>query len=499
MLTTTNSDSTARPMPGMLPPRHRLGNASLAVVIVLILAAATLLVAAPLAREVVGLLVIALLILLMLAGLPVAFAMLLSGLLGLTRLGGLHVIDATFEENIYTATASWQLSVLPLFILMGIAMWRSGLTDGAFEAARQWVGKLPGGLAIGTNFAGAGLAAASGSTMGISYALGRIAIPEMLRAGYAPSIATGVVAMAGTLGQLIPPSVILVIYAGIAETPVGPQLLAAIIPALIVAAGYAVMLFVRAVVNSRTMPRAEIIDVTWRSRYASLLGLVPIVVIIVVVIGGMFSGVFTPTEAGAFGALTAILAGWLLTGKVSRRPRAFLAFLKKSLLDTVVATSAIFLLLIGVEVLTRVMTLSRFANGLADMVVGLGLDRVSFLLILIPAFLVLGMFMDTMAMMLITFPVLAAPLAALDVDLLWFGVFIVMLAEIALVTPPIGILSFVVHRLAQLREVNVGHTVTLIDVFKGVSWFIVVSLVVLVLMIFFPELATWLPGLSATG
>ncbi|NKY33077.1 TRAP transporter large permease [Nocardia speluncae] len=448
----------------------------------------------PMADSVVGLVVLAMTVLLMLAGVPVGIAILAAGGVGLWRLAGFDAMAVTFEDVPFATAASWSLSVIPLFIFMGIALGKFNLTTKLFDAAQQWMGKLPGGLAIATNFAGAGLAAASGSSIAISYALGRITIPEMLRANYKPSLAVGVVAMAGTLGMLIPPSVVLVIYAGAAGTAIGPQLLAALVPGLILAVAFAALILIRSVLDPGLAPRVKSTEVTWRSRIASLRGVAPMAVIIAAIIGGMYTGLFTPTEAGAFGALLAVLLGWLFGG--DRSVRTLGVTLAACLRETVAGVASIFLLLIGVHVLTRVVALSGLADIMADAVTGMGLSRVGFLFVLIVVFLILGMFMDSLAMILLTVPVLMPVLSALDIDMIWYGVFMVILVEIGLVTPPIGMLSYIVHRLTQHPEVNLGRTVHLTDVFKGTAWFITAALVVLTALIFWPDLALWLPGRS---
>ncbi|EOM76940.1 TRAP transporter large permease [Rhodococcus rhodnii] len=446
---------------------------------------------------VVGIVVIAATILLMLTGVPVGIAILAAGGLGMWRLAGFDAMAVTFEDVPFATAASWSLSVIPLFIFMGIAMGKFNLTTPLFDAARQWLGKLPGGLAIATNFAGAGLAAASGSSIAISYALGRVAIPEMLRANYRPSLAVGVVAMAGTLGMLIPPSVVLVVYAGAAGTPIGPQLLAALIPGLVLATAFAVLILIRSILDPTLAPREDTGDITLRSRVTSLAGVAPVTTIVVVMVGGMYMGFFTPTEAGAFGALLAVILGWLFGGdrNVHRLGKTLVACLR----ETVAGVAAIFLLLMGVHVLTRVVALSGLADIMADAVTSIGLSRIAFLFVLVVVFLILGMFMDSLAMILLTVPVLLPVLTALDIDMIWYGVFMVILVEIGMVTPPIGMLSYIVHRLAQNPEVSLGRTVRLTEVFKGTAWFVIAGLVVLTALIFWPEIALWLPGQSNAG
>ncbi|TXG92279.1 TRAP transporter large permease [Rhodococcus rhodnii] len=442
----------------------------------------------------VGLLTIVLAIMLLATGIHVGIAIMAAGALGLWKLAGTSAVAVTLEDVPFASAASWSLSVIPLFILMGIAMGKFALTAKLFSAAEHWLGKLPGGLAVSTNYAGAGLAASSGSTIAITYTLGRTTIPEMIRAGYKPSLATGVVAMSGSLGMLIPPSVVLVIYAGVAETPVGPQLLAALVPGLVTAFAYGLMIMIRCTIDPTLAPRTGR-TYTWRARWRSLVDVTPVTFIMVLLIGGMYSGLFTPTEAGAFGAIAAVLLGWLFGP--DRSVRFLGRTLAASLRETAAGVASIFLLLMGVHVLTRVVALSGVADVLTDRVTALGLSRVAFLLLLIVVFLILGMFMEGLALILLTVPILMPVLAVYDVDLVWFGVFMIILVELALVTPPIGLLSYIVHRIAQNPDVNLGTRITLSDVFKGTAWFVAVSGGVLVLLVFWPDLALWLPGTSS--
>lgn len=442
----------------------------------------------------VGILTLLLSIVAMVAGIHVGIAIMGAGAIGLWKLAGTSAVAVTFEDVPFVTAASWSLSVIPLFILMGVAMGRFNLTGKLFAAAQAWLGKLPGGLAVSTNFAGAGLAASSGSSIAISYALGRTTIPEMLRAGYKPSLATGVVAMSGTLGMLIPPSVVLVIYAGVAETPVGPQLLAALVPGLLTALAYAILIIIRCTIDPTLAPRSTT-NYSWDQRIRSLWDVTPVTLILIVIIGGMYSGLFTPTEAGAVGALAAIILGWLFSDdrSIGNLARTLIVCLR----ETAAGVASIFLLLMGVHILTRVVALSGLANKITETITSLGLSRTIFLLSLIVVFLILGMFMDGLAMILLTVPILMPVLDSFDISLLWFGVFIVILVELALVTPPIGMLSYIVHRIASNPEVNQGIHIRLSDVFRGVFWFVMVSGAILVALIFFPDIALWLPGSSS--
>lgn len=476
------------------PPVRRTPIAVFVLCLIVALAAAGAMLWGDLPKQGIGLLTVVLSIILLLMGIPVGVAMLGAALLGLYSLSGPRVVRSTMEAVAYDATASWSYSVIPMFILMGMLLWKSGLTSTAFETARRWLGWLPGGLAVATNFAGAALAASSGSTIGITYALGRVSIPEMLKSGYHPRLAVGSVAAAGTLGQIIPPSLLLVVYAGAASQPVGPQLLAGVIPGLILAIGFALAIVGQALIRPDLAPRVDLSDVTWAMRWRSLLGVVPIVLVVIIVIGGLFAGIFTATEAGVFGMFAALILGTFHMLRAGAGWRAVFDMLRDAISGTLSGTAAIFLLIIGVAVLARAMALSQVPNFLAQEIADLGLGRVQLLLILILVYLFLGMFMDTLAMMLLTIPVLLGPLVSVGVDPLWFGVFLVVMAEVGLLTPPLGILTFIVHRIAADPEANLGRPIALGTVFAGVLPFALTAILVVLLLIAFPGLVTWLPG-----
>ncbi len=456
----------------------------------------------------IGLVVILLMMALMLFKIPIGIAMAAAGALGLFILVGPNAMAGTLRQVVFQSFASWSLSVIPMFVLMGIALGKSGLMGGAYDSARKWLGWMPGGLAVSTNLAGAGMAATSGSTIGIVYAIGRVSIPEMIRSGYRPSLAMGATAMSGSLGQVIPPSVLLVIYAGVAQTPVGPQLLAGVVPGVMLAVLFTIVIILWAWISPTSAPRGAVYS--WKERFASLVHLIPVLIIIVVVLGGIYFGVFTATEAGAYGALVVLILGVglvILRSKQQQRrdatavptQRVVGSFFSSTLLDTVSTVASIFLLLIGVNVLTRVMALSGLAGWIGNTVVDMGLSPVGFLLMLIPIYLVLGFFLDTLAMMLLTIPIFIGPLDSLGIDLIWFGVFLIVLAEIDLVAPPLGVLNFIVLALAQSSTRGMGLKIKITDVFKGVIPFIAACIVMLIVLVLLPDLALWLPGLSSAS
>jgi C4-dicarboxylate transporter, DctM subunit len=450
-----------------------------------------------LSRETIGALGLTLTLVLLLMKVPVAIAMVCGSALGIWALGGTTVLAGTFHTMPFHSVAGWSLSVVPMFIFMGLMLWRSGASERLYDASRHWIGWLPGGLAVGTNAAGAGLATVSGSTIGVTYALGRIGVPEMLRAGYDRRFATAAILMAGTGGQLIPPSILLVIYAGIASVPVGPQLLAGVLPGLLLAVAYGVLLVSLATVfpqlvgkQRRSAPGSSpAIRSSWHQRWTSLGHIWPVPLLAIGLLPGLYTGVFTATEAGAFGA-----AGSVLVASRYQNRGELAGAVRSAIIDTVRTTGAIFLLIIGAMVLSRFVTLSGVASWTVTAVNDLGLNRYEFLFALTVMFLALGMFMDSLAMMLITVPILMPVLAAYDISLIWFGVFLVLLGELAIITPPVGVLTFVLHKLVQDPEVNLGQRITLPDVFAGVLWFIPASIAVVVLLIFFPELVEIIPG-----
>ncbi|MGM0930460.1 MAG: TRAP transporter large permease [Actinomycetota bacterium] len=438
-----------------------------------------------------GAMLLGLMLVMLLLNINIGVAMAIPGLLGIWLIAGTPGLVNMMTEVPFGNTASFMLSVLPMFVLMGLLLWRSGVTTDLYHAAKCWLGWLPGGLAITTNMAGAGLGAASGSTMGITYAVGRIGIPEMLKAGYDKRLATGAVASAGTIGQLIPPSILLVVYASFAEIPVGPQLMAGIIPGLLLTLAYILLVLGIAVVRPRLAPRpARGERASWGERWISLGRIWPLIALILVVIGGMYLGLFTPTEAGSVGALGAlILAAW------RQNKKDFLPSVGQALRDTLASVGAIMFLLIGAALLNRMLALTGLARWFADQISDAGLGLVGFVVLLVLVFLVLGMFMEPMATILIVVPILLPVVMEMGFSAIWFGVFVVLMGEIGLLTPPVGMLSFLVHRIAQDKDVNVGQKVGLWDVFQGALWFVPAALAVVFLLAGFPELVDWLPTL----
>ncbi|MBS9376090.1 TRAP transporter large permease [Rhodococcus sp. B50] len=448
----------------------------------------------PFESEVVGGCAIVLMLVLMFLKVPIAVAMVTASVIGLYAVRGPMPVESLLSSLPYQEVSSWELSAIPMYVLMGLLLWKSRLTEKLYDAGRQWLSWLPGGLAFSTNAAGTGLAAISGSTIGSTYALARVGIPEMLKSGYNKRYTLGAVAVASLPGQLIPPSLYLIIFAGIAQVPVGPQLIAGVLPGLVVAACFGTTIVALAVARPALAgghDRPPLLP--WSGRIITLLKVWPVPVLIGLVLGGMFSGVVTATEAGAAGALGALL----LTLWYRRKDHPARA-ISSAATETVATAGVIFLLTVGVYAFSRLLAISGIGPAFTNWVTELGFDRVQFLLVLMVAYLVMGMFMDPLSMMLLTVPLILPTLPALDISALWFGVFVVFMAELSVLTPPVGMLSFVLHKLVQDPEVNQGQSISLGDVFRGVAWFMPVAIVVCLILLFFPEIATYLPDRMGT-
>ncbi|KHS54007.1 TRAP transporter large permease [Brevibacterium linens] len=449
---------------------------------------------------------IGMMLVLLFLSVPVAIALSVPSIIGVYAVAGMPATMNILSTAPFSAVSDWSMSVLPMFIFMGMLLTQSGLSGKVYRVADHWFSWLPGGIGIGTTFAGAGLSAVTGSTIGMTYALGRAGIPEMLKAGYDRRMAVGTIMVSGMTGNLIPPSILMVVYAGIASVPVGPALMAGAVPGILLAVCFAAFIFAIGVIAPKLVGRGHNAQnptnttdspgnttrptTTWRDRFTSLTSVWGFAVILVVLFGGMFSGIFTPTEAGAAAALCSLLL--CLWEKRGEQPWRKIA---DSAMDTVAATSAIFFIMIGATMLTSLLAITGLAPILTGFITDLGLSRIGFLLVLIVLYIVMGMFFDTLSMMLLTIPILLPTLDTMGVSPLWFGVFVVLLGEFAMVTPPVGIIPYIVRSIAKNPEVNLGATVTLRDIFISLLWFLPVVVIFLILMVAVPGMTEWLPDL----
>jgi len=425
----------------------------------------------------IGLLGVGALLLLVFAGVRVYIAAAVVGLVGLVVLIGWDAGAGIAGTIPHSKSTTYTLSVLPMFILIGFLAFHAGITEALFDAARKWVGWVPGGLAVATVFATAGFAAVSGASTATAAVFARVAIPDMLKSGYSPRLAAGVVAAGGTLASLIPPSAILVIYAIIVEESVGRLLLAGFIPGVVSALIYALLIIGQCA--WRPELGRPIGGFTWGERLRALPGTSPILLVVLIIITAIYGGWATPTEAGALGAfvvfLLAIMRGMRWTT------------LREALMETAKLTVMIFSLIWGVLVFVRFLGFAGLPAAFTEWVVSLPLPPVVIMIGILLAYAVLGMFMDAIGMLLLTLPIVHPAVVALGYDPIWFGIIVVKMAEICLITPPIGLNCFVV---AGVRpDIGVG------EVFRGITPFFVADVATVALFLAFPEIITWLPQL----
>ncbi len=442
----------------------------------------------------IGIACVVILIVLVLMGVRVFVAAALAGFLGLLEMKGWNVGAAIAGTIPHSKTVTYPLSVLPLFILIGYLAFYAGLTGHLFEAARRWFGWVPGGLAVSTVFATAGFAAVSGASTATAAVFARVAIPDMLKHGYDRRLAAGVVAAGGTLASLIPPSAILVIYAIIVEESVGKLLLAGFLPGLVSALIYAALII--GMCKRNPSLGKPIRGFTWRERFASLPGTLPIFVVVFIIFSAIYTGSATPTEAAALGAMVVFLFYVWRAGR-ERKFRQMGMRLTEALIETAKLTAMIFTLIWGVFLFVRFLGFAELPTSFATWVTTLDVPPLVIMICILLGYAVLGMFMDAIGMMILTLPVVFPAVIALGYDPIWFGIIVVKMAEICLITPPIGLNCFVVAGVTRDLKDESGRSleIPLQDVFRGIGPFFVADVVTVGVLLAFPEIITWLPSL----
>ncbi|GHF67166.1 TRAP transporter large permease [Seohaeicola zhoushanensis] len=427
-----------------------------------------------------GVLLIGVLLVLIALRVPIGAALVAVPFVGIWLLFGWRPAIGALKVIPYNFAASWQLSSVPMFLMMGFLAYHTGITRGLFNAARMWLARLPGGLAVASIFGAAGFASVTGSSVACAAAMGRIAVPEMTRQGYDDRLATGTVAAAGTIGALIPPSILLIIYGIIAQVPISPLFVGAVGAGLLTTVSYVLVVTIWATVNPAIAPRVEE-HYSWPDRLRVLISVGPILLLALLVFGGLFAGIFTPTEAGAVGAVLCTLIALFNRALTWDRFRV-------SLIETFTTTAAIFVIAIGANLLGRFVTLTGADDYIAAGVLGLASNTAFLLAGIVLLYLVLGMFLDPLGAMLLTLPILLPVAREVGFDLLWFGVILAKLLEIGMITPPIGLNVFVIKNVVGDR-IGVGR------IFQGVTYFLLADFVVVVLLMAFPAIVLFLPGL----
>lgn len=422
----------------------------------------------------IGILGAAALVLLAVMGVRIAFAAAIVGTIGLMALMGVEAGLRTAGVIPHAKSVSYTLSVLPMFIVIGYLAYYAGMTTACFEAARRWFGWMPGGLAIGTVFAVAGFSAVSGASTAAAAVFARVAIPEMLKSGYNKRLAAGVVAAGGTLDALIPPSALLVVYGIIVEESIGKLLIAGFVPGIISAIVYCVIIYIRCTRNPEMGPRVG--GYSWGQRFASLPGTAPIFIVIVIIFSSMYLGWATPTEAGALGAFCVfVIALW--HGMKWQE-------LKSALLDSAKLSVMIFTVIWGILIFVRFLGFARLPETLSAWIVDAALPPLLVLLCIYGIYFILGMFMDAIGMLLLTLPVVFPVIVELGYDPIWFGIIIVKLCGICLMTPPVGLNCYVVN--------GVRPDIPLSDVFRGIWPFVIADIITIGVLTAFPEIVTFI-------
>jgi tripartite ATP-independent transporter DctM subunit len=424
---------------------------------------------------IVGFIAMAAVILLALLRVPLGIALMSVSLAGLAYITSTTTALTLFPMTVSEAVLSYDLAIVPMFILMGNIISRTGIAQDLFRAANAYLGSVRGGLSLATMVTCAGFGAVCGSSYATAATMAKVAYPSMRRYGYSDGLASATIAAGGTLGILIPPSIILVIYGIITQTNIGDLFVAGVLPGLLGLALYMVAVIWVAWRSPEQAPRGE--PSSWRDRIASLRGIWPFLFLFALIIGGLYADLFTATEAAGIGAGMAVLVGFV-------HGRLTLQLLRKVILETAYTSISLYVVLFGAMMLSKLLTMSGLSVGILGLVEGMGLTGYWLILAIVLIFLVLGCVLDSMAIILIFVPLFAPVVAAQGFDLIWFGIIVVVVTEIALITPPVGMNVFVLK--AVLPHVPV------LRIFRGLVPFIAVDLVRLGLLVAFPAISLWL-------
>ena len=426
---------------------------------------------------VIGLLVLFVLLILRM---PVGLAMMAVGFVGIAVLNSWGAALSVVGSEAFVISTNTNLSIIPLFMFMGNLAGRSGMSSDLYNFAYTWIGRLRGGLASATVIGCAGFAALSGSSLAAALTMGRVALPEMRRYKYDDKLATGSIAAGGTLGILIPPSTGFVVYAILTEQSIGRLFIAGILPGLLLTALFIVTIVAITRLNPSFGPAGP--AASWGKSFQAFWQAIPIIVIAVLTIGGIYAGVFTPVEAAGVGAFLAFLVA-LIRRTLDRH------ILAEVLLQTIRTTAMVYLILIGAHMLTPFLALSHIPEALASSLIGLNLGPTVILLIILASYIILGTFLEGLAMLVLTIPIVFPLVTALGFDPIWFGVLVVIVLEMGLISPPVGINVYMVKSIAE--DVPMGA------IFTGILPFWIAMLVCLVILIIFPAIALFLPSAMA--
>ena len=416
---------------------------------------------------------------------PIGLAMAVCGLVGAYLVYGTPVpLLNQLKQVTFTTFSNYNLSVIPLFLLMGQFAALGGLSRSLFKAAEAWIGHYEGGVAMAAVGACAGFGAICGSSLATAATMGQVALPELRRAGYSGALSTACLAAGGTLGILIPPSVVLVIYAILTEQNIAKLFLAAFVPGILAAVGYIIVISIY--VRFKPDSAGRMAPVPMAERWKALGSTWPVIVIFLSVVGGIYSGIFTPTEGAAVGAFGTGLAAWLAGGLNAKT-------LREAIYGTAIATGMIFMIVLGAGLYNTFLALSQLPQELAQWVIGQGLSPWLVLTLILVIYLLLGCVMDSLSMILLTIPIFFPMIMGLDFGMtpeetaIWFGILVLIVVEVGLITPPVGMNLFVIN--------NMARSVPIVQTYRGVMPFVISDLVRTAILAAFPSItlfALWI-------
>ncbi|MFJ8234210.1 TRAP transporter large permease [Ureibacillus sp. NPDC094379] len=429
--------------------------------------------------EFVGVIVILSVFVLMFLRVPIVISMVIPTVIGIVYLKGWNTLFTAIDSIVWYQSYSYTLTTIPLFVLMGNFLYTAGISEELFDTFRKWFGRLKGGLGLATIGSSAMFAAASGSSVANTGIMGVIASKEMLKAGYSKTLTGGSIVAGGALGILIPPSTTFIIYGMITEQSIGALLTAGVIPGILLTLFFMLTIVIVAIVKPSLVPDTVEDSVSWKERFISLKSNISIIIIFLIVVGGLYLGYFTATEAAGVGAFGAFIIGVL-------RKKLTVKKFSEAVISTIKTTGFMFAILLGAFILNYVLVITRLPHALANFLFERNLSTTMIFVLIVLMFIVLGAFMDSLAMMVVTIPILMPVLEMAGFDLVWFGVIIVLVVEMALISPPVGMNCFVLK--------GVSDDLELVDIFKGAMIFMIPILVLIALIYIFPEIALFLPN-----
>jgi tripartite ATP-independent transporter DctM subunit len=425
----------------------------------------------------VGILAIGLMMALTFGGIPIAFALAGVGIIGNMYLVGLPQTAMQIHMITWELGTNFLLIAVPLFVFMGQLVYHTELAADLYGFVHKWFGRAPGGLAVTAVFTSAGFGAVTGSSVAAIATMGTMVMPQMKKYNYNLRLATGSMASAGTLAIMIPPSIPMVIYGVWTETSIGKLFIAGIVPGILLTLGFCAYIIIRCALNPSLGPPAE--RYSWSDRLRAVGKLLPTATIFIIILGGIYGGIFTPTEASAIGAIGVLVVSLAMKRLSWQR-------LKDSLLQTCEVSAMLFAIMFGGVMFSRLLVMTDVTPDLVNAIADLEVHRYVIILLFSVMFLLLGAVLDTFGMLILTLPLVFPVCRSLGFDPVWFGIYMTVMMEIAMLTPPIGLNVFVMQK--------VTPEVALLEIFMGVTPFVLICLLMVVLLVAFPQIVTWLPA-----